>query len=92
MLNWKPRKKNTLGSRQCSLLPDERQVKIMEEMKRTFGLLPIIGSSHVYQVGKVKFHVASHFKGKTTIEERLADLMVEALYEESSENNGETEK
>ena len=63
----------------------------MEEMKRTYGLLPIIGSSHVYQVGKVKFHVASHFKGKTTIEERLADLMVEDLYDESSENNEETE-
>ena len=63
----------------------------MEEIKRTYGLLPIIGSSHVYQVGKVKFHVASHFKGKTTIEERLADLMVEDLYDKSSENNEETE-
>ena len=64
----------------------------MEEiMKRTYGLLPVIGSSHVYQVGKVKFHVASYFKGKTTIEERLADLMVEDLYEESSDKSEETE-
>ena len=63
----------------------------MEEMNRTYRLFPIIGSSHVYQVGKVKFHVASHFKGKTTIEERLADLMVEDLYDKSSENNEETE-
>lgn len=60
-------------------------------MKQTYGLLPIIGSSHVYQVGKVKFHVASHFKGKTTIEERLADLMIEDLYEESSEKEVENE-
>ena len=48
-------------------------------------------ASHHYQVGKVKFHVASHFKGKTTIEERLAYLMLEDLcgdsYEEDEENN-----
>ena len=60
-------------------------------MKQTYGLLPIIGSSHVYQVGKVKFHVSSHFKGKTTIEEQLADLMIEDLYEESSKQNEENE-
>ena len=59
----------------------------MEEMKRIYRLFPIIGSSHVYQVGKVKFHVASYFKGKTTIEERLADLMIEDLYDENSEKN-----
>lgn len=63
----------------------------MEEMKHTYGLLPVIGSSHVYQVGKVKFHVASHFKGKTTIEERLADLMIEDLYDGSSEKEVENE-
>lgn len=60
-------------------------------MKQTYGLLPIIGSSYVYQVGKVKFHVASHFKGKTTIEERLADLMIEDLYDENSEKEVENE-
>ena len=63
----------------------------MEEMKHTYGLLPVIGSSHVYEVGKVKFHVASHFKGKTTIEERLADLMIEDLYDDSSEKEVENE-
>ena len=63
----------------------------MEETQREYGLLPIIGSSHVYQVGKVKFHVASHFKGKTTIEERLADLMIEDLYDEDSEKEVENE-
>lgn len=60
-------------------------------MKQTYGLLPIIGSSHVYQVGKVKFHVASHFTGKATIEERLADLMIEDLYDESTEKEMDTE-
>ena len=60
-------------------------------MKRTYGLLPIIGSSHVYQVGKVKFHVASHFTGKATIEERLADLMLEDLYDENPEKDVENE-
>lgn len=62
----------------------------MEEMKRTYGLLPVIGSSHVYQVGNVKFHVASHFAGKTTIEERLADLMIEEFYDEDSDKKEET--
>ncbi len=63
----------------------------MEEIKRTYGLLPLIGSSHVYQVGKVKFHVASYFTEKATIEERLADLMIEDLYEEDCENDSENE-
>ena len=56
----------------------------MEE-KRLYGLLPIMAVSHQYQVGKVKFHVASMFQGKTFIEERLADLMIEDLYAKSSE-------
>ncbi len=63
-----------------------------EEAKRTYSLLPLIGSSHVYQVGKVKFHVASYFTGKATIEERLADLMIEDLYEEDCEKDSENEK
>ena len=54
-------------------------------------MLPIIGSSHVYEVGKVKFHVASHFTGKTTIEERLADLMIEDLYDDDPEKEVENE-
>lgn len=60
-------------------------------MKRTYGLLPLIGSSHVYQVGKVKFHVASYFKGNATIEERLADLMIEDLYDGDPEKEEENE-
>ncbi len=63
-----------------------------EETKRTYGLLPLIGSSHVYQVGKVKFHVASYFTGKATIEERLADMMIEDLYGEDCEKDSENEK
>ncbi len=63
----------------------------MEEVKRTYGLLPLIGSSHVYQVGKVKFHVASYFTGKATIEERLADMMIEDLYEKDHEKDSENE-
>lgn len=64
----------------------------MKQEERTYGLLPIILSTHRYQVGKVKFHVASHFTGKTTIEQRLADLMIEDLYEESSKNDAENKK
>lgn len=56
----------------------------MEPEKRTYALLPIILATHRYQVGKVTFQVASHFKGKTTIEERLADLMIEDLSGEIS--------
>lgn len=63
----------------------------VEKMERTYGLLPVISSSHVYQVGKVRFHVASHFKGKTTIEERLADLMLDEFYDENSEKKEENE-
>ena len=47
--------------------------------------------SHQYQVGKVKFHVASMFQGKTSIEERLADLMLEDLHDNSSEEDTENE-
>ena len=64
----------------------------MEEVKHTYRLLPLIGASHVYQVGKVKFHVASYFTGKATIEERLADLMIEDLYEENCKKDRGNEK
>lgn len=47
--------------------------------------------SHQYQVGKVKFHVASMFQGKTSIEQRLADLMIEDLYAKSSEKGTKNE-
>ena len=60
----------------------------MEE-KRLYGLLPLMAVSHQYQVGKVKFHVASMFQGKASIEERLADLMLEDLYDKCSEKDSE---
>ena len=62
----------------------------MEE-KRLYGLLPFMAVSHQYQVGKVKFHVASMFQGKTSIEQRLADLMLEDLYDKGSEKGSENE-
>lgn len=51
----------------------------MKKQKRVYGLLPVIGSNHHYQVGKVRFQVSSYFTGKVPIEERLADLMLEDL-------------
>ena len=62
----------------------------MEE-KHLYGLLPLMAVSHQYQVGKVKFHVASIFQGKTSIEERLADLMIEDLYDKNSEKDSDHE-
>lgn len=51
----------------------------MKQQERIYGLLPVIGSNHHYQVGKVRFQVSSYFTGKVPIEERLADLMLEDL-------------
>ena len=51
----------------------------MKQQKRVYGLLPVIGTNHHYQVGKVRFQVSSYFTGKVPIEERLADLMLEDL-------------
>ena len=62
----------------------------MEE-KRLYGLLPLMVVSHRYQVGKVTFHVASMFQGKTSNEERLADLMIEDLYDKSTEKDTKNE-
>lgn len=56
----------------------------MKQQKRVYGLLPVIGTNHHYQVGKVRFQVSSYFTGKVPIEERLAGLMLEDL-EESKE-------
>ena len=56
----------------------------MKQQKRVYGLLPVIGTNHHYQVGKVRFQVSSCFTGKVPIEERLAGLMLEDL-EESKE-------
>ena len=56
----------------------------MKQQKRVYGLLPVIGTNHHYQVGKVRFQVSSYFTGKEPIEERLAGLMLEDL-EESKE-------
>ena len=53
--------------------------KNMKQQKRVYGLLPVIGSNHHYQVGKVRFQVSSYFTGKVPIEERLAGLMLEDL-------------
>jgi hypothetical protein len=63
----------------------------MEGEQRVYGFLPLMADSHRYQVGKVRFHVISVFNGRAPIEERLADLMVEDLYEESSKQNEENE-
>ena len=62
----------------------KNEVKKMKQQKRVYGLLPVIGSNHHYQVGKVRFQVSSYFTGKVPIEERLAGLMLEDL-EESKE-------
>ena len=53
----------------------------MKQQKRVYGLIPVIGTNHHYQVGKVRFQVSSYFTGKVPIEERLAGLMLEDLEE-----------
>ena len=64
----------------------------MKQQKRVYGLLPVIGSNHHYQVGKVRFQVSSYFTGKVPIEERLADLMLEDLQEGKDQKVIATEK
>ena len=64
----------------------------MKQQKRVYGLLPVIGSNHHYQVGKVRFQVSSYFTGKVRIEERLADLMLEDLQESEDKKVADTEK
>ena len=59
----------------------------MKQQKRVYGLLPVIGSNHHYQVGKVRFQVSSYFTGKVPIEERLADLMLEDLQNGADKQN-----
>lgn len=63
----------------------------MKQQKRVYGLLPVIGSNHHYQVGKVRFQVSSYFTGKEPIEERLAGLMLEDL-EKSKEKKSATDE
>ena len=63
----------------------------MEGKQRVYGFLPLMADSHRYQVGKVRFHVISVFNGRASIEERLADLMIEDLYEEDTEKSAENE-
>ena len=63
----------------------------MKQQKRIYGLLPVIGSNHHYQVGKVRFQVSSYFTGKEPIEERLAGLMLEDL-EKSKEKKCATDE
>lgn len=55
----------------------------MKRQKRIYGLLPVIGANHHYQVGKVRFQVSSYFTGKVPIEERLANLMLEDLRDDT---------
>ena len=64
----------------------------MNQRKRVYGLLPVIGSNHHYQVGKVRFQVSSYFKGKVSIEERLADLMLEDLQESKDKKVADSDK
>ena len=63
----------------------------MEGEKHTYGLLPLMAASHRYQVGKIRFHVVSIFNGRSSIEEHLADLMIEDLYEEDTGKDSENE-
>lgn len=63
----------------------------MKQQKRVYGLLPVIGTNHHYQVGKVRFQVSSYFTGKEPIEERLAGLMLEDL-EKSKEKKSATDE
>ena len=64
----------------------------MQQQKRIYGLITVIGSNHHYQVGKVRFQVSSYFTGKVPIEERLADLMLEDLQESEDKKVADTEK
>lgn len=59
----------------------------MKRQKRIYGLLPVIGANHHYQVGKVRFQVSSYFTGKVPIEERLANLMLEDLQDDTDKKN-----
>ena len=64
----------------------------MKQQKRVYGLLPVIGSNHHYQVGKVRFQVSSYFTGKVPIEEQLADLMLEDLGESRDKKVADSDK
>nr|MBQ8243797.1 hypothetical protein [Oscillospiraceae bacterium] len=64
----------------------------MKQQKRIYGLLPVIGSNHHYQVGKVRFQVSSYFTGKVPIEEQLADLMLEDLGESRDKKVADSDK
>ena len=64
----------------------------MKQQKRIYGLLPVIGTNHHYQVGKVRFQVSSYFTGKEPIEERLAGLMLEDLEESKEKKSAADEK
>lgn len=59
----------------------------MKRQKRIYGLLPVIGANHHYQVGKVRFQVSSYFTGKVPIEERMANLMLEDLQDDTDKKN-----
>lgn len=63
----------------------------MKQLKDQNGLWFVMGTSYRHQVGKVHFHVVSHFGGKMPIEERLGDLMVNELAEKTDEEILETD-
>ena len=50
----------------------------------------IMVTSYRQQVGKAQFQVVCHFGGKTAIEEKLGDLMVDELSEKVSEDTPES--
>ena len=63
----------------------------MEEEKRIYAMMLVKSAIRRYQVGKIRFHVTSVFRGGISLEERLANLMIEDLYDEGAEKDQETE-
>ena len=57
-----------------------------QKLKDDNGAWFVMGTSYRHKVGKVNFHVVSHFGGKASIEERLGDLMVDELSENVCED------
>ena len=62
-----------------------------QKLKGDNGVWFVMGTCYRQKIGKVQFHVVCHFGGKTELEEKLGDLMVDELAEGVSENDPETE-
>lgn len=60
-----------------------------QKLKDANGAWFIMGTSYRQQVGKMQFQVVCHFGGKTAIEEKLGDLMVDELAENADEETSE---